>query len=45
MAALSSSFDSGANSVAVYHRGQVVEVRVRLGARVRVLESEGPLPG
>ena len=45
MAALSSSLDSGVNSVAVYHRDQVVEVRVRLEVRVRVLRSEGPLLG
>ena len=37
MAALSSSLDSGVNSVAAYGRDYTVE------ARVRVLENEGPI--
>ena len=45
MAALSSSFDSGVNSVVAYESGQAVEVRVRFELRVGVLRSEGPKLG
>ena len=45
MATLSSSLDFGVNSMAVYHRDQAIEARVRLEARVGVLENEGPLLG
>ena len=40
MAALSSSLDSGVNSVVAYHRSQSIEVRVSLKIGVRVLGSE-----
>ena len=45
MAALSSSLDSGVNSVVPYHRGQSIEVRVRLEVKVRVLKDKIPMLG